>query len=314
MIREPLPADLAGQFSVAAALERGISADRLRTLPAPFRGIRTLEPVGDSVLDAAKAFSPRLRPSQFFSHRTAALLWRIPLPGFDVMPLHVTTAAPGRPPSGKGIVGHCMVVESRDLVRIAGLPVTSAPRTWALLTDELAIHDLVAAAEYLVTGVSLSRIYPLTTLDELRRITARLASSRGHRNRIAALEAVRPGPLSRPESLVRLVLVRSGIPEPEINVPCLDEHGGLVAVPDLRWPRYKVALEYEGDHHRDVAQFRRDIQRIERLVDAGWIVVKVSADDLFARPGDLVRRVARRLTARGWHGVADLRFSGHFER
>jgi len=61
----------------------------------------------------------------------------------------------------------------------------------------------------------------------------------------------------------------------------------------------KVALEYEGDHHRGVRQFRDDIRRIERLADNGWLVIKVSADDVFDRPRELVDRVVRRLASRG---------------
>ena len=314
MNREPLPDHLPDAFSVAAALRDGLTPDRLRGLPAPFRGVRTLEPVGDSIVDLVRAFAPRLREGQFFSHRTSALLWKMPLPGFATMPLHVAAPVSGRPPSGRGIVGHRLSVEPSEIAMIVGVPVLSAARTWALLAQECAIHDVIAVGEYLITGTSLARPCPVVPIESLRAVTKRLSGQRGHRIRVAALSALRIGPLSRPESLVRFLLVRAGIPEPEINTECVDADGNLIAVPDLRWPQFKVAIEYEGDYHRDSTQFRRDIHRMERLVDQGWLVVKVSADDLFARPEELVARVSRRLTSRGWLGRAEIRFSGHMQR
>jgi len=106
-----------------------------------------------------------------------------------------------------------------------------------------------------------------------------------------------------------------GVPEPEVNPSLLDENGSFLAMPDLAWPEYMFAIEYEGDHHRGVDQYRRDIRRIERLIDAGWSVMKISADDLFDRPDETVARVARRLTARGWTPQRrELRRIGHVRR
>ena len=69
-------------------------------------------------------------------------------------------------------------------------------------------------------------------------------------------------------------------------------------------PRYRVGIEYEGDHHRDPRQFRADIRRYERLQDVGWSFVRVTAADLPEQGGDgasvaLTRRIAARLESRG---------------
>jgi hypothetical protein len=126
---------------------------------------------------------------------------------------------------------------------------------------------------------------------------------------------VREGPFSRPESLLRYFVGWAGVPEPEINPSLVDERGSFLAMPDLAWPEFMFATEYEGDHHRGIDQYRRDIRRIEVLIDAGWSVMKVSADDLFDHPGELVARVQRRLAARGWVGPRrDLRRIGHVRR
>ena len=78
-------------------------------------------------------------------------------------------------------------------------------------------------------------------------------------------------------------------------------------MPDLHWPGYRVALEYQGDHHREKKRFRADISRLERLVDGGWLVIQVTAKELYGDPQVIVERVARRLASRGWAGRIHLR-------
>jgi hypothetical protein len=82
--------------------------------------------------------------------------------------------------------------------------------------------------------------------------------------------------------------------------------GRPIATPDLRWPKFRTSLEYEGDHHRDKGQFRYDLGRIERLADTGELIIKVHAGHLFDEPAALVTRVGSRLASRGWAGVIDL--------
>ncbi|WGW10919.1 hypothetical protein LWF01_12450 [Saxibacter everestensis] len=55
---------------------------------------------------------------------------------------------------------------------------------------------------------------------------------------------------------------------------------------------------YEGDQHRtDRRQWELDLQRYEALRDAGWIVHRVTNQQL-SRPGQLVDRVRRSLESR----------------
>jgi very-short-patch-repair endonuclease len=70
-----------------------------------------------------------------------------------------------------------------------------------------------------------------------------------------------------------------------------------VAVVDMGWEAVKVAVEYEGDHHRtDRRQFNRDIARLDALsTELGWIVIRVTAEDV---PGGILRRVAAAWTRR----------------
>ncbi len=60
----------------------------------------------------------------------------------------------------------------------------------------------------------------------------------------------------------------------------------------------RIAIEYEGDVHRlDRDTFRDDIDRRERFEDAGWRVIRVTAEHL-QRPHALVERIRSALAAR----------------
>ncbi len=298
----PLPR---GPFSVGSALAAGVTAGRLRSaaLARPFHGVRMVIPP-TTLVDRCTALRVRMRESDVFSHLTAARLWGMPLPlGLTDDRLHVTSPAPTRALRGRGVVGHSESLADDETTFISGLPVVAPARAWAQMSTIVGWPDLVALADFLVTGLPLKNILPLATVDEIEAAHLR-AGGRGGARRRRALEHVAIGPFSRPESLSRIVFRLAGLPEARINEHVLDERGSFLAMPDQAWQDYRVAYEYEGKHHGEDRQYRHDIARIERLIDHGWLVVRATADELFDCPGALAARVAHRLASRGWEGRA----------
>jgi hypothetical protein len=104
---------------------------------------------------------------------------------------------------------------------------------------------------------------------------------KGHRNiRQArhALTLVDAGAESPRETWLRLLVIEAGYPRPQTQIPVYGEYGELVAVVDTGWEDVKIALEYEGEHHRiSRPQFQRDIERYEALAELGWIAIRVTA-------------------------------------
>ena len=101
----------------------------------------------------------------------------------------------------------------------------------------------------------------------------------------------RPRNPTTPGDLPRLMVIAAGYPPPQTQIPVYGGYGELVAVVDLGWEDLKIALEYEGDHHRtDRRQLRRDIERYEALDTMGWITIRVTADH--TRGGILARLAA----------------------
>lgn len=320
--RIPLPRDLGGEFSVARARELGVSAGRLRAsdLEMPFRGARmrlqdsvgsrseedrsrVYDRVRQQELALIRSLGHRLVPGQFLSHHSAALLWKAPLPWSPTPRLHVAVLRPAAQPRIGGVTGHSIVAGRCELRLLDGVPVVNPAGAWAMLAD-LPLVPLVALGDFFVRryrsgwGRPNAGRPPLETLEGLKRVVA-LGRWKGQRNLERALPLIREDSWSPMESAVRVELVLGGLPEPALNIDLFDKNGDFLACVDLAYPEHRVVIEYQGETHAE--QMSEDIERVERLRAAGWIVIQVTKA-LLARPGELVRRVRDELRSRGWRG------------
>lgn len=262
----------------------------------PYRGVQTTS-APRTLLERCRAYTVRMRPGQAFSHGTAALLHELPLPTRleTEEPLHVCCVRPAMAPRTVGVVGH-RLTSAPVLQQLHGMPVCVPSEAWCQLAAELALDELIAVADHLLTVSPLTEDATRRLL--LRRITAtrRIGAGRLH----AALGEARGPVLSPGETRLRLLLVRAGIREPEVNGRVEDRARRLLGHADLVWTAERLVAEYEGDGHRvDRERFRRDIERYENFRDAGWEVVRVTADDLVGpRAMRLVARIRARLDRR----------------
>jgi hypothetical protein len=288
------------------AQRQGVTAARLRgdDLERPFVGIRIAaaseerqrepepEPEIRPVERLARVYALKMGPAEFFSHSTAAVLHGMWLPIELQIPdvLHVSVRKPARAPRDRMVKGHHLVDRPGLVITRDGLRLAGPLETWCQLATQLRIPQLVAAGESLLTpdrrdaAVLLDRMVGAAA-DRDRPMSVRL-------DRAVAL--IRPGVRSPKETELRLLLISAGLPEPEINGVIVDEHGARVAECDLVYRHAKVVLEYEGDGHRELVRFRKDITRYDRLQDLGWRVIRVTQDDLH-HPADLLARVRRAL-------------------
>ncbi|WP_431278461.1 hypothetical protein [Leifsonia poae] len=228
------------------------------------------------------------------SHSTAARLLALPVP-WDVRDtLHLTVAPPLHRPKVAGVHAHCGGLEPRDVMLAHGMSVTAPARVWADLAQTLSMRDLVILGDAIIHWR-----HRRATLDDLR---ARLGApgSRGVTRARASLEHMNERSESPQESLLRVILAEAGLPPPDVNVELRGRDGRFLARPDLRYPTFRVIVEYEGDHHRvDRGQWRHDLVRTTRLQDAGESVLRVGSAHL-REEKRLVALVYRTLASRGW--------------
>jgi hypothetical protein len=101
----------------------------------------------------------------------------------------------------------------------------------------------------------------------------------------------RPEAESPMESEARLVMIDGGLPMPELQYDLIDRSGRVWRV-DFAWPHPKVAVEYDGfDWHSDPDALRRDRQKRVALLEMGWSVMSIVADDVRRRPWEMLRRI-----------------------
>lgn len=299
-----LPESLSdGPFSTARALALGVRPGRLRgrDLASPFHGVRVpATNARDDARERALALAPALRPGWCFSHVTALLLWGLPLPlsasGMQA-PVHVGVPG-GRGPRRPGVVGHDLAGDVSH-VEVAGLPVVDPVSAWCQSATLLPLDALVAVGDGLAGSWSPHAAARGRPMAELAAAVDARAGTRGAGRLRDALALVRPRVESPKETELRLLLLRAGLPEPEVNVKRRDALGRYLGKPDLSWATHLVSAEYEGDEHRsDPHRWRNDIDRVERFTDAGWRVVRVTQRDLHGAGAErLILRLSRLLVS-----------------
>ncbi|OBH86957.1 hypothetical protein A5681_14455 [Mycobacterium scrofulaceum] len=192
------------------------------------------------------------------------------------------------PPAG--VLTRDQRVEPDEVTRVCGLPVTSLARTAFDLARRPPVGEAVARLD------ALMRATPFSS-EEVMLLAKRHAGARGLRTLRSALPLVDPGAASPKETWLRLLLIDSGLPAPRTQVP-VQQAWRLIALLDMGWEEYMVAAEYDGDHHRaNRRQYARDHDRLRKLDELGWVVIRVIAED---KPDDVVRRMREALTRRGY--------------
>ncbi|MCD7101071.1 endonuclease domain-containing protein [Pseudoclavibacter sp. 13-3] len=142
-----------------------------------------------------------------------------------------------------------------------------------MLSEELAYtdDDLVAVGDHLVCRSNLRSDgrHPVATPGEAIAWADGLSGRNCRRMRRVA-RSVRDGAQSPMETLLRLLLVHAGLPEPELNVNIFDATGTFIARGDMVYPECRVIVEFDGDQHRTSrAQYSRDRERLRALREAG---------------------------------------------
>ncbi|HWG98036.1 MAG TPA: DUF559 domain-containing protein [Pilimelia sp.] len=223
---------------------------------------------------------------------SAAYLWGVDLLSRDA-PVAVSV------PRGRRLTAHPRLhvtystLPPADLTTFAGIPVTTPLRTAFDLGRTPRPGGVVALDALLRRR--------LLTLPALRTLVTARDGWPGIRLLRQACDLAEPLSESPMETRLRLVVVEHGLPRPVAQHEVRDRQGRFVARVDLAYPRLRLALEYEGDHHRERRAFRHDLARLNALRAAGWTVLRFTADDVLHDPGRIVRNivdVARTLGAR----------------
>ncbi|MFC7496484.1 MULTISPECIES: endonuclease domain-containing protein [unclassified Nocardioides] len=227
------------------------------------------------------------------SHFSAARVYRLPVPDHPFE--HVTVFRPRDRRRRDGVKSH-VTTRLRRARHVRDIPVLDPVSTFIQLAGHLSLVDLVVVGDALVREFSIAPA-------RLVRLCARSGDYYARRAAEAA-GYVRVGVDSPMESILRMLIVLAGLPEPQTNVQLFDESGALRRRFDLYYAGVRVIVEYDGRQHaRDTAQWKRDLHRREEFDDDGYRILVVTAEGIYRDPERTLERVRRLLVARGMTDV-----------
>jgi len=287
--RQPfIPLELrSGLFTVEQARRAGLSREQLagNSWLRVQRGIYRLAATADDPLFLLIAIHRRL-PKAVFSGRTAGWLHGLDLPPVSpveviVQDLHVSARA--------GVRLQRAILSKLDVIRRRSLPITSGLRTAVDLGCRRPLLDAVIALDMALHKriVSLTRLRAFCEANEGAKRIAQLRR---------AIELAEPMTESPMETRLRMLLVMAHLPRPGVQISLKDEQGRFLARPDLYYPEHRLALEYDGATHRD--SLAEDNRRQNRLLNAGYRLLRFTAADIYHEPQSLLAQVQAALSQR----------------
>lgn len=285
----PQRADAATVILASDAAQHGITRANLRStrFRPLFHGIHLAASEEDDTWNRAHAVVTLAGPGAVASFHTAARLWGAAVPNDPT--IHVTVPHADQRRCLDGATFHvCGALEWGYDVR--GVLVTSPAQTFIDLARKLPLVALVVVGDALVNHGHI-------TPEDLRRACAR-SSLKGAVQARRAARYVRRGAESPMETRARMLVVLAGLPEPRTQIEILDGWRVIYRL-DLGYAEALVAVEYDGEHHRDPDQAAADTRRREYLESIGWIIVVLRSEDIYRHPDTALEQIVAAMRRRG---------------
>ncbi len=291
---DELPSD-STPFTRDEALAMGLPLGRLKgkRLKHVSRGIYRPPDWEFNLREAARALSAA-SPGGWISHATAARIHGLVLPPWlsDSDELHLSKPRELPQLRRKGITSHNVTARPGEVEFDDGIWISTRARTWLDLARVLPLRDLVCLGDQLIRMPRPEfegRGDPFTTLKFLRSMVDSHKNLQGIVRAREALDLMRVGADSPPETLLRLAMADANLPEPELQLKLRDSRNSPSA--DAGYRTLRIALQYDGAHHLNEIQRLKDHHRNKAFMAAGWTVLKFTDRDLNEGFQDAVRRI-----------------------
>jgi hypothetical protein len=270
---EPIPTRLA-----AAA---GLTPDQLRSKrwATPFHGVRIDRTAASDLQMVYRALTAVARSPLVISDHSAAAMYGWWLPARVDPVIHISVA-PGDLIERVGVRCHRRVLDPKDVRELDGIALTSPVRTILDLASQLSLIDLVVVMD--------AALHKRTCTREQLVARAQDRGIRGITQFRRALTLSDGRSESPMETLMRLVIVLSGLPAPTPQFKVYDTYGAFVARTDLRAHGVRAAFEYDGGGHDEPVVHARDVKRWRDLRAAGYEVFPYTASEVFGVPQQIV--------------------------
>jgi very-short-patch-repair endonuclease len=235
--------------------------------------------------DSPSAASALVRlPSGVLSHETAARLLGIELVQDTAQERITVPRSHGHARLAGWDVRRSDVPAVDVVQRPDGVRLTGPSRTVADLARVLPLGSAVAAADSALRARLLTR-------EELTVVLVTQKGTGSARCRSVA-GLVDPAAESVLESLLRVLFATAGLSRLRSQHAVFGADRRFIARVDFCWVDERLVVEADGfAFHSDRAAYRRDRERLNRLVAAGWRPLRVTWEDVVDRPSHVVELV-----------------------
>ena len=310
-------------FTAEQARQAGLTRAQLRgpRVRRVFRGMYADAELGTGLATLLRAAAHLLPKGAAIGGLHAVHLWGLPLPlrdkarsqrvedlvaaglGRDAADLRETEEFLGQQPiqvylpagsrrDSRSYLDVSEVQLSRNHTRwFAGLRLLSPSRLFVELSaDGWTLEQLVCFAD--------AAVHAERTSEEALKLVVQWARKRRGvcraREALTLMDSESESPM---ETLLRLVIVRGGLPVPQCN---RDVYSGkrFVARPDLRYEEWRIAIEYDGAEHASSRRRSRDETRRVELRAAGWRVLTFTSHEVLVQPHIVLERVRSAIAER----------------
>lgn len=290
-----------GLYTTDQALAAGLTSSALCRRQESGR-VQRLEPEVYRAAGAPETWHQRLliaclTEDAVASHRAAAALFA--LDGFPPRIVEVVTPRWKRRPNPSVRVHESTDLREAHRTQRCGIPVTTIERT---LIDLGAVVPRIKVEQAFDEALRQGLTTPEAVRDRFLQLARRgrrgVGVLRPLLERRLGTSGPRPGEFER---RVGRLLVNAGVPEPVFEHIIRTLGGAFVARVDLAYPPLRLAIECDSDRwHSGRARRQADLDRQNRLVLAGWTILRFTWDDLIDQPHLIVAQVRSALAASGY--------------
>jgi very-short-patch-repair endonuclease len=247
-----------------------------------------------------------VHPQAVLSHASAAVVWKLPSPGFDEwheLPPAVTIPVTGARSRHGQVVHHRGKLPVGQITRDPdGYSVTSIARTAVDLASGRALPQAVvlydSGARRIIEGMIAnprrSDYANARFVGAAKEFLAEAAASHGRARLTDALALVAPARESVPESLTAAHLHLAGLPMPLFQHEIKTRLG--ILYPDFYWPELGLVGECDGAvKYADAKGYVNEKVREQVLRDLGYRIVRWLAKEIMLTPHVVMERIARAL-------------------
>jgi len=288
--------DLPEVFTVAQALSWGLSRSQLlgSRFSRVFRGVYTTGDPNDITTRAQAALLIGGTGALLGSVTVLRLMgvW-LPSPMRDDQRIHVVVPASRDGSQVSGIVIERAPIVLPPVEVINGVHGIHPAQAWLQLACHISETELV-----IVTDALMYRGRKLASRDDLQHLLQRLHRRRCVIQASAALNRARPGVRSPMETRLRLALVNTGLPCPEVDFALRPHRDSTCYRLSMAYPSAHIGVEFDNTPYSDDSgRWHYDRTRRREIEDAGWRLITATAKD-FQNLGPLVASVKAALKAR----------------